>query len=87
MLRFKKGELIISLFYFLDIYIYTIKKNNMKPEYKEKALSYMDGINNRTKTIQEMLEGKRPSNQSDAIRLTKEIERLLEQARNIVELS
>jgi hypothetical protein len=34
-----------------------------------------------------MLEGKRPSNQSDAIRLTKEIERLLEQARNIVELS
>jgi len=87
MLRFKKGELIISLFYFLDIYIYTIKKNNMKPEYKEKALSYMDGINNRTKTIQEMLEGKRPSNQSDAIRLTKEIERLLEQARNIIELS
>jgi hypothetical protein len=59
----------------------------MKPEYKEKALSYMDGINSRTKTIQEMLEGKRPSNQSDAIRLTKEIERLLEQARNIVELS
>jgi hypothetical protein len=59
----------------------------MKPEYKEKALSYMDGIQNRTKTIQEMLEGTRPSSQSDAIRLTKEIERLLEQARNIVELS
>jgi len=59
----------------------------MKPEYKEKALSYMDGIQNRAKTIQEMLEGARPSNQSDAIRLTKEIERLLEQARNIVELS
>ena len=59
----------------------------MKPEYKEKALSYMDGVENRTKTIQEMLEGKRPSSQADAIRLTKEIERLLEQARNIVELS
>jgi hypothetical protein len=59
----------------------------MKPEYKEKALSYMDGVENRTKTIQEMLEGKRPSSQSDAIRLTKEIERLLEQARGLVELS
>jgi hypothetical protein len=59
----------------------------MKPEYKEKALSYMDGINNRTKTIQQMIEGIIPSNQSDAIRLTKEIERLLEQTRNIVELS
>jgi|TARA_B110000971_G_C19620827_1_gene324684 hypothetical protein len=59
----------------------------MKPEYKEKALSYMDGIQNRTKTIQEMLEGKRPSNQADAIRLTREIERLLEQAQNIVGLS
>lgn len=59
----------------------------MKPEYKEKALSYMDGVENRTKTIQEMLEGKRPSSQADAIRLTKEIERLLEQARGLVELS
>jgi len=59
----------------------------MKPEYKEKALSYMDGIQTRTKTIQEMLEGKRPSNQADAIRLTREIERLLEQAQNIVGLS
>jgi hypothetical protein len=47
----------------------------------------MDGIQNRTKTIQEMLEGKRPSNQADAIRLTREIERLLEQAQNIVGLS
>lgn len=59
----------------------------MKPEYKEKALSYMDGVQSRTKTIQEMLQGTRPSSQADAIRLTKEIERLLEQTRNIVELS
>jgi len=84
---FSKGRMKILPFYFLDIYIYTIKQNNMKPEYKEKALSYMDGVQNRTKTIQEMLEGTRPSSQADAIRLTKEIERLLEQARNIVELS
>ena len=49
----------------------------MKPEYKEKALSYIDGIANRTKTIQEMMEGKRPANQEQAIRLAMEIQRLL----------
>jgi protein-arginine kinase activator protein McsA len=59
----------------------------MKPEYKEKALSYIDGIANRTKTIQEMMEGKRPANQEQAIRLAMEIQRLLEQTQNIVELS
>ena len=51
----------------------------MKPEYKEKALSYMEGVQNRTKAIQEMMQGKRPANQEQAIRLTMEIERLLEQ--------
>ena len=59
----------------------------MKPEYIEKALSYIDGIANRTKTIQEMMEGKRPANQEQAIRLAMEIQRLLEQTQNIVELS
>lgn len=59
----------------------------MKPEYKEKALSYIDGIANRTKTIQDMMEGKRPANQEQAIRLAMEIQRLLEQTQNIVELS
>jgi hypothetical protein len=59
----------------------------MKPEYKEKALSYMEGVQNRTKAIQEMMQGKRPANQEQAIRLTMEIERLLEQTKNIVELS
>jgi len=59
----------------------------MKPEYKEKALSYMDGVENRIKTIQEMMQGKRPANQEQAIRLTMEIQRLLEQTKNIVELS
>jgi len=75
-----------SPFFVFLIFIY-IKTVIMKPEYKEKALSHIDGIVNRTRTIQEMLEGKRPSSQSDAIRLTKEIERLLELTQNIVELS
>jgi hypothetical protein len=59
----------------------------MKPEYKEKASSYIDGINNRTKVIQEMLEGKRPANQEQAIVLTLEIQRLLEQTQNLIDLS
>jgi hypothetical protein len=59
----------------------------MKPEYKEKALSYLDGINSRIKVIQEMLEGKRPSNQEHAIKLTIELQRLLEQTENLIDLS
>ena len=59
----------------------------MKPEYKEKALSNLDGIENANHTIQEMLEGKRPSNQQDALALTRKIERLLELTRNIVDIA
>lgn len=59
----------------------------MKPAYKEKALNHFDGIENRLNTIQEMLEGKRPSNQSDAIKLANEIQYLLNLSKNIVELS
>jgi hypothetical protein len=59
----------------------------MKPAYKEKALNHIEGIENRLNTIQEMLEGKRPSNQSDAIKLANEIQYLLNLSKNIVELS
>ena len=59
----------------------------MKPAYKEKALNHIEGIESRLIKIQEMLEGKRPSNQSDAIKLAKEITYLLNLAKNIVELS
>jgi hypothetical protein len=59
----------------------------MKPEYKEKALSNLDGIENANKAIQEMLEGKRPSNQIDALTLTRKIERLLELTRTIVDIA
>jgi hypothetical protein len=56
----------------------------MKPEYKEMVLSHLDGIENSNKVIQEMLEGKRPSNQKDAISLTKKIDKLLELSRNLI---
>jgi hypothetical protein len=56
----------------------------MKPEYKEKIEGYLEGILNSNKVIGEMLEGKRPSNQADAIKLTKKIERLLELTGNLI---
>jgi|TARA_B110000914_G_scaffold213075_1_gene214654 hypothetical protein len=56
----------------------------MKPEYKEKIEGYLEGISNSNKVIAEMLEGKRPSNQPDAIKLTKKIERLLELTGNLI---
>jgi hypothetical protein len=56
----------------------------MKVEYKEKVNSYLDGIDNSNKVIGEMLEGKRPSNQADALKLTQKIQRLLELARTLI---
>ena len=56
----------------------------MKPEYKEIVLAHLDGIENSNKVIQEMLEGKRPANQKDAISLTKKIDKLLELSRNLI---
>jgi|TARA_B110000977_G_C11039831_1_gene478437 hypothetical protein len=57
----------------------------MKPVYKEKVITYLEGIDNSNKVLKEMLEGKRPSNQQDAIKLTQKIERLLELTRVLVD--
>lgn len=59
----------------------------MKPEHKEKALTHIDAIANHNKVIKGMLDGSRPSNQQEALRLTNQIERLLELTRTLVELS
>ncbi len=59
----------------------------MKAEYKEKVLSHIDGVNSRAKTLREMIEGSRPSSQTEAIRFTKEIERLMEFIQNLVDVS
>ena len=56
----------------------------MKPEYIEKALSNLEGIENSNKQIQKMLEGEAPANQQDALALTQKIERLLELTRNLI---
>ena len=59
----------------------------MKPEYKQRAQENLEAINKRAKVISEMLNGERPANQNEAIRLTKEIERLIELTTNIIDVS
>jgi hypothetical protein len=59
----------------------------MKPEYKNRAQENLEAIAKRAKIISEMLKGERPANQSEAIKLSTEIERLVELTTNIVDLS
>ena len=59
----------------------------MKPEYKMRAQEHLEAIAKRNKVINEMLEGQRPVNQAEAIKTTKEIEKLVELVTNIVDLS
>ena len=59
----------------------------MKPEHKEKALTYIESVENHNKVIKGMLDGSRPSNQDEALRLVNQISRLLEQTKTLVELA
>jgi len=59
----------------------------MKPEYKTRVQEHLEAITKRAKVISEMLNGERPANQVEAIKLSKEIERLVELTTNIVDLS
>lgn len=64
-----------------------INKKFMKSEYKEKALSHLEGIVSRNKIINEMLSGNRPADQKYALRLSEEIKRLSELLENLMGLS
>ena len=59
----------------------------MKPEHKQKLLSHLEGVENSSKMIQQMLDGTKPANQETALQLTRNIDRLLEMSRTIVELA
>ena len=59
----------------------------MKPEYKQRAQEHLDAIAKRATVIAEMLKGERPADQAQAIKLSNEIERLVELTTNIVDLS
>lgn len=59
----------------------------MKPEYKERVTSNLESISKRATILIEMMEGKQPADQVRAIKLTKEIKRLVELSENIVDIS
>jgi hypothetical protein len=59
----------------------------MKGEYKQKALEHLNAIEKRTQTLSNMLEGKEPADQKRAITISKEILRLVELNKNIVDIS
>ena len=82
-----RGVSKITLFLF-SIYLYIqFKKQIMKPEYKMRAQEHLEAITKRAKVIAEMLKGERPADQAQAIKLSNEIERLVELTTNIVDLS
>lgn len=59
----------------------------MKQEYKMRAQEHLEAIAKRAKIIAEMLKGERPANQAEAVKLSNEIEKLVELTTNIVDLS
>lgn len=59
----------------------------MKHEYKEKVLSHLEGIKKRIKIMNEMLEGNQPSDKQRAITLTREMIRLTELSKDIIDIS
>ena len=59
----------------------------MKQEYKMRAQENLEAITKRAKVISEMLKGERPANQAEAVKLSNEIEKLVELTTNIVDLS
>jgi hypothetical protein len=82
------GEVEISPFFIFTIFIYINKQYViMKPEHKEKALTHLESVGNHNKVIKGMLDGSRPSSQQEALRLTNQIERLLELTKTLVELA
>ena len=59
----------------------------MKIEHQNKALTHIEALENHNKVIRGMLDGSRPANQQEALRLTNQIERLLELTKTLVELA
>ena len=59
----------------------------MKVEYKMRAQENLEAIAKRAKVIAEMLKGERPANQAEAVKLSNEIEKLVELTTNLVDLS
>ena len=52
-----------------------------------RAQDNLEAITKRAKVIAEMLKGERPANQAEAVKLSNEIEKLVELTTNLVDLS
>ena len=52
-----------------------------------RAQENLEAITKRAKVIAEMLKGERPANQTEAVKLSNEIEKLVELTTNLVDLS
>lgn len=59
----------------------------MKPEYKQRAIENLSAIDKRASIVKEMMENTRPANPAEALRMMKEIQRLVELTNNLVDLS
>jgi hypothetical protein len=59
----------------------------MKFEYKERVLENLNSIDKRVVILLEMLSGKRYSSEEEAIRLLKEISKLVEMSNDVVNIS
>lgn len=59
----------------------------MKPEYKDRAIENLNAIEKRADIVQQMMENIRPANPAEALRLMKEIKRLVELTTNLVDVS
>jgi hypothetical protein len=59
----------------------------MKPEYKNKSVEMLNGVDTRIDKILEMLQGVRPADQKLAIQIAKEIKLSIEKVTQLVELS
>ena len=56
----------------------------MKNEYRDKVMDGFDTIGLRTKYLSDMLEGKKPANQADALKCCKEIDDIIERIKNTI---
>lgn len=59
----------------------------MKPEYKRKAYDFLTAVNTRVTIIDEMLNGRRPVNETDAKRYMKELQNGLSKIKEILDIS
>lgn len=59
----------------------------MKPEYKNRSVELLNGVDSKIDKILDMLHGVRPADQKLAIQISKELKSSIEKITQLVELS